>query len=151
MRPAKHACALDGDARRAVIEVARVMARGTPALVAVTGSRGARRNDLAALLHRNFDLEMLRGAAERQSPDAALRQMTASGKAVCIVAERDALSPEVLSRCDLVLDTDSGQIARRTTTGEEKPDTFFAPPSFGDHSPYVTIEKGSDPHGTGKE
>ncbi len=147
MRPAKRVCALDGDARRAVIEVARLMARGTPALVAVTGSRSARRNDLAALLLRNFDLEMLRGGA----PDAALRQMTAAGKAVCIVAERDALSPEILSRCDLVLDTDSGQIARRTLTGEKKPDTFFAPPSFGNHSPYDTIEKGSDPHGTGNE
>lgn len=118
MKEKKCACALDGVSRRAVIEISRLMARGTPALLAVTGSHTAHRNGLAALLRQNFDLEVLRGglpgnvSEELQSPRAVRRQITAAGRAVCIVEERDALPPELLSLCDLIVDTDTGQIAR---------------------------------------
>ena len=154
MKGSRHAYPLDAASRQAVIEVARLMAQERPALVAVTGSHAAGIGALAALLQRNFDLEVCSiamlsesGPTENRAIRSLLRRSAATGKAVCIVTEKEPFSPELRSLCDLVIDTDSGQVVRGARASKDRWDDLSRSPFPSTH-PSDKIEKGNDPHGS---
>lgn len=154
--------ALDGAQRLTVIEIARLMARGAPAVAAVTGLSSARGDVLAETLRKNFDLTVLRAenlpGTEREQA-AALKRALASwreeavpaGETVCVVTGKRPLPSELLPALDLLIDTGTGQVTRRERPNPEKTVGFFASPPSEDPRPSGMIEKGSDPHGARKE